>query len=445
MTDPCPGIFSKHNILGKIKDSVDYFLINILTRSADILDEETAIKLKNGLFPQKDDLEKKGYLMNSEDEKILFINSYCETSDEKEKSTILIHFIPWLACNLSCNFCPYENSVNKNRIVSDILIKDFFIYIDKYMADRNKILAISGGEPLLLDNKYKKVISQIFHEAGSRSLPVRIKTNGYYLKSYLPFLQNQKIEGIHIFIDFQQTPFANESPVKDMNEYFKKLVAGINVSLESGIKTHMKIIIDNAGIEKIHLFASYAEKMGWIYNAFFSVDIISKRNILSCDTMNILFPYPPDMIDAIYNHVLNYPEILELYRPHLSVTRYLLEKKHLPLPLFKACPGGVSELVCRFDGHIFPCIAVMMKEDECLGTFYPGVTIHTNTITAWEERDITTIKKCGNCSVQLGCGGGCTIAAKENSGTYLAPHCIPVKQFLETGLSLYFDKQLISE
>ena len=198
-------------------------------------------------------------------------------------------------------------------------------------------------------------------------------------------------------------------------------------------------------MDKIHLLAAFAGQSGWIYNPLFSAGIVSKDNILSCNSLHSHFPFPPDINEKIYYQILKYPEILELFCPPFSITRYLHEKKHLPSPLFKTCPGGRSELVCTNTGKIYPCKAAIMKADECFGTFYPEVTMQTNTLSAWDERDITTIKKCQNCSVQLGCGGGCTIKARDKTGNYLSPNCIPIKQLIETGLSLYFDKKLISE
>lgn len=443
MADSTPCDVSKHTILGKIKNSLDYFLINILTGSADIVDEETAIKFKHGVYPQKHDLVKKGYLINKEDEKLLFINSYCDASETMEKEEILIHFIPWLSCNLPCDFCSFTGLKHKNDITSDIVVQSFFSYLDRNFADRKRTVALSGGEPLLPGESYKKVIKGIFREAEARGISLRINTNGYFLYSFIPDLQNKNIEAIYISLDFKNTPFENDKPDQAENSYFEQLARGIGVSLENGFRTHIKILIDRTSIKTLHLLAAFAEQAGWIDNPLFSADIISRDNFLLCCAMHTLFPSPADVVEDLYNYILKYPEILELYQPPLSGTLFLLEQNQLPLPIFKACPGGISELVCTYEGNIFPCIASMIKPDECLGKFYPEVTAHTRTMDAWEERDITTIKKCKDCSFQLGCGGGCTLRAKETSGKYLTPDCIPVKGFIEMGLSLYFDKNLV--
>ncbi|MBN2533924.1 MAG: radical SAM protein [Spirochaetales bacterium] len=444
MADITPYEVSKYTILGKIKNSYDYFLINLLTGSADIVDEETAIKFRQGVYLQKNDLIKKGYLINQEDEKILFINSYCDICEKEEKQEILIHFIPWLSCNLSCDFCSFKELKFKDNIVSDSIVQSFFSYIDNHYTNKKKIIALSGGEPFLPGESYKKIITGIFHEAGSRGIPLRINTNGSYLQSNIPVLKDRNIEAIHVSLDVRNTPFENNCPDKDKNNYFEQVTEGIRLSLEHGFRIHVKILIGSKDIKILHLLAAFAEQSGWTDNSFFSAEIISRDNYLLCDSLHTLFPFQVDIAGQLYNQILRFPEILELYRPPFSVTRFLLESNCLPLPIFKACPGVMSELVCTMEGTIFPCIVSMMNKDECLGTFYPEVTVHKGIIDRWEERDVTTIKECVNCSLQLGCGGGCTIRAKEASGKYLTPCCIPVKQFMEAGLSLYFDKNLVS-
>lgn len=445
MADSIPHDVSKYTIMGKIKNSPDYFLINILTGGADIVDEETAIKFKCGVYPQKDDLIKKGYLINKEDEKLLFINSYCESGEQAKNAAILIHFIPWLACNLACDFCPYNGIKNKKEIVSGTVVQSFFSYLDRTFAHRQKIIALSGGEPFLPGEQYKEVISGIFNEAGSRGIPVKINTNGYYLHSYIPDLQNKNIQAINICLDYRNTPFGYKNNHPDSNDFFNQLAAGIGKSLENELSTHITILVDQQNIETLHLLAAYAEQNGWTDNPFFTADIISRDNMFLCGCMHRLFPSRANIAEDLYNHILKYPEILELYCPPLSVTHSLFELNYLPLPVFKACPGGISELVCTLGGRIYPCIAAMMSPDESFGTFYPEITVKKETVEAWDERDITTIKKCTDCSYQLGCGGSCTIKAKETSGNYLSPYCVPVKEFMEMGLSLYFDKNLISK
>jgi uncharacterized protein len=75
-----------------------------------------------------------------------------------------------------------------------------------------------------------------------------------------------------------------------------------------------------------------------------------------------------------------------------------------------------------------------------LGTFYPAVTRKEELISAWENRDVTSIAECGNCNMQLACGGGCGSVAKNRTGSVCSTDCRPVKELLELGFSTYFEK-----
>jgi len=61
----------------------------------------------------------------------------------------------------------------------------------------------------------------------------------------------------------------------------------------------------------------------------------------------------------------------------------------------------------------------------------------------WERRDVTAISECSNCSVQLGCGGGCGSVAKNRTGKACSPDCRPVKELLELGMSQYFGQDAL--
>jgi uncharacterized protein len=82
------------------------------------------------------------------------------------------------------------------------------------------------------------------------------------------------------------------------------------------------------------------------------------------------------------------------------------------------------------------------KKGEELGTYYPSVTLNTNQVCNWEERDVLSIAECKNCTVQLACGGGCGSVAKNQTGNILSPDCRPIKELLELGISLYQPDEL---
>jgi uncharacterized protein len=145
------------------------------------------------------------------------------------------------------------------------------------------------------------------------------------------------------------------------------------------------------------------------------------------------------LYETIYELTKEFPHILEFYKPAYSVAKFLSENGSLPDPLFDACPACKTEWAFDYTGNIYSCTATVGKADESLGSFYPVVTLKTDIVSQWENRDITSIPGCKECSVQLACGGGCGSVAKNRTGSICSQDCRPVKDLLELGFSAYFE------
>jgi len=138
--------------------------------------------------------------------------------------------------------------------------------------------------------------------------------------------------------------------------------------------------------------------------------------------------------------VNDHPYITEFYKPGYSVSKFLSENGELPEPLFDSCPACKTEWAFDYTGHIYSCTATVGKAIESLGSFYPSVTLKNDIVNQWEGRDVTAIKECRDCSVQLACGGGCGSVAKNSNGSICSPDCRPVKELLELGFAAYIEK-----
>ena len=60
--------YSKHNIFSKIAGSEDYFLVNPLSRQADILHPDEAAQYSRGNTVNRDEFVQKGYLVDPAEE-----------------------------------------------------------------------------------------------------------------------------------------------------------------------------------------------------------------------------------------------------------------------------------------------------------------------------------------------------------------------------------------
>ena len=92
--------YSKYNIFSKIRDSENYFIINLLSGNADILNITDAEKLeviKNGeTISDKDftrELAEKGYLTEEAEESKVYRNRYLDFIDSRVKDEVQIFFV----------------------------------------------------------------------------------------------------------------------------------------------------------------------------------------------------------------------------------------------------------------------------------------------------------------------------------------------------------------
>ena len=85
--------FSKYNIISGIADSDEYFIVNQLSKQADLLSAIQYTALKNGNYPDPQELISKGYLINPVEEEKLFRKKYLEFLDNRDSDEIQLFFV----------------------------------------------------------------------------------------------------------------------------------------------------------------------------------------------------------------------------------------------------------------------------------------------------------------------------------------------------------------
>jgi len=87
-------IFSKHNIFSRIKDSENYFIVNLLSGNADIVYPKEAGELKDfisgkNLSPEfSAGLEAKGYVVDEKEEERLYRSKYLDFIDTRDDDEV---------------------------------------------------------------------------------------------------------------------------------------------------------------------------------------------------------------------------------------------------------------------------------------------------------------------------------------------------------------------
>lgn len=435
--------YSKHNIFSKITDSENYFIVNLLSGSADILTPEEGKMIQDyhkGKAIAPDFMEKlteQGYFVDKNEEERLYRNKYLNFIDDRDDDEVQLFFVPNYSCNFACTYCYQDEYTNVKQELTKEIIDAFFIYINNEFAGRKKYITVFGGEPLLNSAKQRELISYLLQNANQSELDVCFVTNGYTLSEYVGLLKTARIREIQVTLDGVGIIHDKRRFLKGGGASFDKITEGIDACLENNLPVNLRMVVDKENINGLPEMAKYAIDKGWTKNPLFKTQLGRNYELHHCQATSGKLFSRISLYESIYNLLKQHPYIIEFHKPAYSVSKFLAENGELPEPLFDACPACKTEWAFDYTGQIYSCTATVGKDGEALGTFYPEVSQKEEMIADWENRDVTTINECNSCNMQLACGGGCGSVAKNRTGNICSTDCRPVKQLLELGFASY--------
>jgi len=432
---------SKHNITGKIKGTNDFYIVNPLSGSADIVSEQELSEMTGMSFADGDLMKSRGYWVDPVAEEKLYREKYLDFIDDRDEDEVQIFFVPWYTCNFSCSYCfqdeyGYEG---KKPAVTTELIDSFFAYVDEKFAGRRKYITIFGGEPLLPGQNYKSIIQYLLDEAKKRNLDSAIVTNGYLINEYIDVFKDALIREVQVTIDGDEDVHNKRRMLKGNGGTFERIAENVSLLLDNNIPVNLRMVVDAENIQSMPALAQFAIDAGWTKSELFKTQLGRNYELHHCQENNQRLFSRLSMYEAVYDIIKENPHVTEFHKPAFSIAKFLFENGELPAPLFDSCPACKTEWAFDYTGAIYSCTATVGKPGEDLGTFYPSVRLDEDKVEAWEERDVLSIEKCGECSLRLACGGGCGSVAKNWHGDINKPDCRPVDDLLSLGISLYQD------
>ncbi len=436
--------YSKHNIFSRISGSDNYFIVNLLNGSADILDPSEGSMLTGYLDGKTivpefvSQLTEQGYFVDAKEEESLYRSKYLDFIDSRDDDEIQLFFVPNYSCNFACTYCYQDEYSAIKQELSHEIIDAFFNYVSTEFAGRRKYITVFGGEPLLNSPKQKDMITYLLQKADSSGLDVCFVTNGYSLEEYISILKTARIREIQVTLDGIGSIHDSRRFLKGGGATFEKIVKGIDACLQNDLPVNLRVVADKENINGLPDLAKFAIGKGWTKNELFKTQLGRNYELHHCQATSEKLFSRISLYETIYELVKQHPYITEFYKPAYSVAKFLAENGDLPDPLFDACPACKTEWAFDYTGQIFSCTATVGKKGESLGTFYPETTRKQEMIDAWENRDVISIPECSACSMQLACGGGCGSVAKNRTGSVCSTDCRPVKELLELGFSAYF-------
>ncbi|MCP4155106.1 MAG: radical SAM protein [bacterium] len=441
-------LLSKYNIFSKLKDSENYFIINLLSGNADIMSPEKASEILENNFTEEGlgEYIEKGYLVNESEEEKKYKLKYLRFLDNRESDEIQVFFVPGYGCNFSCTYCYQSEYAQYGQSPAESasgglkkeVVDAFYSYIDREFAGKRKYITIFGGEPLMKGTKTRENIEWLIMGANERKLEIAVVTNGYYLEEYLDILSKGTIREIQVTLDGTREMHDKRRPLLDNSPTFEKIASGIDAALLKKFPINLRVVVDKENIDNLKELAAFAIDKKWTTHPLFKTQLGRNYELHTCQLDNEKLFSRVSLYEKIVEIVKEYPQFLEFHKPAFSVSRFLFENGQLPEPLFDSCPGTKTEWAFDYTGNIYSCTATVGKKKESLGTFFPTLSKKEDIIEEWEDRDVRSITDCKTCSLQLACGGGCASVAKNKTGKIQSPDCRPIKELLEMGIALYF-------
>ena len=435
------SIYSKHNIFQKLQDSDEYYILNPLSGEADFLDSASASEFLKGNFSDPDMWLNKGYLLLSEeDEKTRYKDKYFKFIQDRDNSEIQIFWVPTYACNFKCSYCYQEDYAPEPGHNILEVQKAFLKYVKTEFAGRKKYITVFGGEPLLPGESQKKIIEDLIDEANKQSLSLAFVTNGYSLEEYIPILKKASLREIQVTLDGIGATHDNRRPLKIGGSSYQQIIDGIDMAINNKLTVNLRIVLDRDNINELPKIAKLSREKGWLDSPYFKTQLGRNYELHTCQIDSSRLYDRVSLYKDLYDMIQADPSLLDFHKPAFSLSKFLWEQGELPQALFDSCPACKTEWAFDYTGNIYSCTATVGKSGEELGTFYPEISKKEDIIEQWEERDVTSIPECRECSLQLACGGGCASIAKNQSGKILSPDCRPVDKLMSMGLDLYFNQ-----
>lgn len=428
---------SRYNIVTRLEATDDYVIVNLLSGHADLVSEREAQALLSSSCHDRRFIER-GYLVDPAEEQMLFRMKYIDFLESREQEEVQVFFVPTYHCNFDCTYCYQSCYTPEEQELSPGVISAFFRYVDQHLSGKQRYVTLFGGEPLLPGQSYHESIDHFISLCGQSETDLAIVTNGYHLDKYFDDFHKARIREVQITLDGTREVHDARRPLKGGKPSFDVIVSNLETCLELGYQVNLRVVIDRHNMHSLKDLARFAVDRGWTEHPLFKTQLGRNYELHHCHSKSQKLYSRLDLYKDLYRLIRQHPEISDFHTPAFSITKFLFDNGSLPPPLFDACPGCKSEWALDYTGTIYPCTATVGRTGEELGSFYPEVRLDHHKISAWKNRDVTTIEACHHCSVQLACGGGCGSLAKNSNGHLLTPDCRPVKELIGLGSAFYF-------
>ncbi len=345
---------------------------------------------------------------------------------------------PTYTCNFRCPYCFESHSLHeKITALTEEQLQAVMQAIDIFHKESGYkigMINLFGGEPLLPFTK--KIVKQICEEAVKRNFKIGCNTNGYHLSSFVEIFQNYRDRlSIMVTVDGPKNIHDQRRIMTGGQGTFDQIQKGICDSLNHGIRTIVRVNIDQTNIDYVSLLVDYYKKNKLFENENFSIsfspvtdhtckglgeDLMKGYEIVKKLQKNI-----PDFEKLEKQKSLNFgADMYCFFKPIMQLDSELKNKIEMVVPNIVYCESAEGKrVVFGPDNHIYACPDLVGRSEFKIGDYFPKFSRQDWKWEKWKQFNSFTIPQCKSCASSPICGGGCAAEALIVHGNLNQPNC----------------------
>ena len=447
--------FSSYNILSRQLNSGGYVLLNGLTGTLDLIDEEAyelitsnsdkeilSKAVMDQMAEVREHFVERGYLTDlSRDGELEKAEELAyELLKKREDAKWVVVLLPSLECNYRCTYCFEQNTGYPAHTMSKKQADAIFAIIKDKIAPGAQI-TLYGGEPLAKKNK--EIIEYIVDKGKEIGSHFFVVTNGHDLDHYMDLLGKDSIGSLQISMDGPREIHNSRRISLDKVSSYDKILANIEKVLrDTDVIINLRINLDKRNAPYLMHFLEDLEKRGILDNP--NVNVVANQ-VMGTGDLTLM----SDELRVLEKAVeAKYPRFKEMFTGRTQGSNdFIVPALYFGEPVRRrvgVC--GASDNMKLFcpDGKIYSCWSGLGRSNQVIGTFDEEGHIEWNSevLEAWKRTMLPYNRECLGCKYAFLCAGGCHRPSLPKETAASAYECDYYKNTFEEYLASLTDEYL---
>ena len=334
-----------------------------------------------------------------------------------EKPFIVWHYTN--ECNFRCNYCFEDSGSSRDRELS---LRQKYSVIDKLVAVDPKLVAITGGEPLVSKDFWQTI------DYISGRLPFCIGSNGYLMDhNTIDRLIDAGMTTLNV--SMQSSIPEKHDAIRGMKGSFEKVVDAVKYSVKKHIPVELSIVAMRSNYDEIPGMIQYCNSLGVKEIELIDFKTIGRGKNMMHEQLNA--EEQSTLFDIAYDSSNRHTRVW-CFEPRYPAYRNSKTKDSKEIVL--GCGAANGMYAIQSDGNVTPC---SFLTDTSLGNINVSsmerIIKNPTIVREYHERERLE-GECGSCAIKKNCGG-CRARAHALTGNVWAsdPSCTGTSFIESTG------------